>query len=207
MAEKTTEAARGRYHHGDLREALIAAATELVLARGAENFSLADACRLAGVSTAAPYKHFRDRNEVLEIVIQRGFSRMADEGDAAVAEAGAGTFAAMVALNTHYVDFALENQSLFRLMFGQHPELKTADPVLECGQDCFGRVVSHFADYCRAERIAEDPHAVCLRVWTFIHGLACLKMDEDYDAVSPGLDCRQLLVDTLPLLLQDRASR
>lgn len=206
MAERTAEAVRGRYHHGDLREALIAASTELVLARGAENFSLADACRLAGVSTAAPYKHFRDRNEVLEIVIQRGFTRMSDEGDVAVAGAGPGTFDAMIALNTHYVDFALENQSLFRLMFGQNPELKTVEPVLKCGQECFGRVVAHFADYCRAQRIAEDPQAICLRVWTFIHGLACLKMDEDYDAVSPGLDYHALLIDTLPLLLKDRAA-
>ena len=59
--------AKAKYHHGDLREALLAASYELVAQQGAENFLLADACRRAGVSTAAPYKHFRDRDEILEI--------------------------------------------------------------------------------------------------------------------------------------------
>lgn len=198
-----TDAAKGRYHHGDLREALITAAMELVLERGAENFTLADACRRAGVSTAAPYKHFRDRDEVLEIVLQRGFDLMTEEADAAVAQAGPGTFAAMIALNKHYVLFAIKRPSLFKLMFGQSPELKQADLVLEQGQDCFGRVVKHFADYCEAAGIAEDPMQVCLRTWTFVHGLASLKIDEDYDAVAPDLDHMALLTDTLPLLLQD----
>ena len=48
--------AKSKYHHGDLREALVQASYDLVALRGAENFTLAEACRLAGVSTAAPYK-------------------------------------------------------------------------------------------------------------------------------------------------------
>jgi AcrR family transcriptional regulator len=58
-----------RYHHGDLRQALIDASHQLLVEKGAENFSLADACRVAGVSTAAPYKHFRDKLEILEAIV------------------------------------------------------------------------------------------------------------------------------------------
>ncbi len=63
---------RERYHHGDLRESLIGATEALVVEKGAEHFTLADACRRAGVTTAAPYKHFRDKQEILEIICQRG---------------------------------------------------------------------------------------------------------------------------------------
>ena len=62
---------KDNYHHGGLRDALIAAAREQIAEHGADNFSLADACRRAGVSTAAPYKHFRDRDEILEEVTSR----------------------------------------------------------------------------------------------------------------------------------------
>ncbi|HEX5998570.1 MAG TPA: helix-turn-helix domain-containing protein, partial [Hyphomicrobiaceae bacterium] len=64
---------KASYHHGGLREALIAATRQLVMERGAENFTLADACRVAGVTTAAPYRHFRSKQEILEEITSRGF--------------------------------------------------------------------------------------------------------------------------------------
>ena len=80
IADTQKDAAQGkdRYHHGDLREALIQATTTLVEERGAENFSLADACRCAGVSTAAPYRHFRDKEEILEEIAARGFDTLTE---------------------------------------------------------------------------------------------------------------------------------
>ncbi len=62
--KKPTTPPKKRLHHGDLREALIAATRELLIEHGPDGFSLADACRHAGVTTAAPYKHFRDKQEI-----------------------------------------------------------------------------------------------------------------------------------------------
>src|SRR6266850_1938507 len=67
---------KARYHHGELREALIRATRQLVEQRGAENFTLADACRVAGVTTAAPYRHFRGKQEILEEIASRGFEEL-----------------------------------------------------------------------------------------------------------------------------------
>src|SRR5262245_43810460 len=73
------------YHPGDLREALIAATRRLVMERGAENFTLADACRVAGVTTAAPYRHFRSKQEILAEIASRGFEELEARAMAAIA--------------------------------------------------------------------------------------------------------------------------
>ena len=81
MAQQNTEQtealqAKTKYNPGDLREALMSAEFQIVAEHGADRFSLADACRLAGVSTAAPYKHFHDRDEILVEVVTRAFDVM-----------------------------------------------------------------------------------------------------------------------------------
>src|SRR5262245_12490165 len=93
------------YHHGDLREALIAATRQLVMERGAENFTLADACRVAGVTTAAPYRHFRSKQEIQEEICSRGFDQLKSEALAVIAEKGPGTLDAIVASGQAYVAF------------------------------------------------------------------------------------------------------
>jgi len=81
---------KAHYHHGELREALISATRQLVEQRGAENFTLADACRVAGVTTAAPYRHFRGKQEILEEIASRGFDELRTKSRAAVVAKGEG---------------------------------------------------------------------------------------------------------------------
>src|SRR5262252_7858363 len=90
--------ARTRYHHGELREALIAATRKLVEERGAENFTLADACRVAGVTTAAPYRHFQGKQEILAEIASRGFDELKTRSRAAVVAKGEGTLEAIIAM-------------------------------------------------------------------------------------------------------------
>ncbi len=195
------------YHHGDLREALIAAAFQLVAERGAEHFTVADACRLAGVSTAAPYKHFRDRDEILEAVVTRGFDVLADQSMAAVARHGEGTLAGIAAMGEAYVNFAVEQQALFRLMFGQHPTLKAAECVVDEGRDCFAKVIQQVALFCVKNDVDGDATEIALRLWTFVHGAASLTIDEDYDKVAPDFDVHGMVRDTTPLLLNLSGAR
>src|SRR3954454_6017180 len=63
------------YHHGNLKEALLQAALGLIAEKGAAGFTFADAARMAGVSPAAPHRHFRDRDELLSSIAQRGFEQ------------------------------------------------------------------------------------------------------------------------------------
>lgn len=73
---KTAVHTKQRFHHGNLREALVAAARDLLIEHGPDGFTLADACRRAGVTTAAPYKHFRSKQEVLQEIVSRGFDEL-----------------------------------------------------------------------------------------------------------------------------------
>src|SRR6478672_3633882 len=76
MSWSRNDGPRG-YHHGNLREALIRAALELIAKKGPAGFTFAEAARFAGVSPAAPYRHFRDRDELLADVARRGFDAFA----------------------------------------------------------------------------------------------------------------------------------
>ena len=192
---------KARYHHGDLREALVRAAYVLIAEDGAENFLLSDACRLAGVSTAAPYKHFRDRDEILEIVVVRAFDEMSDRLIAAVAPKGEGTLEGIIAMGEAYVAFAAQEQRLFRLMFGQHPKLKQSESVLDDGRRSFTNALEQVALYCELNRLPGDPRAIAIRLWTFVHGIASLLIDEDYAVVAPDLDVMAMIRETTPLML------
>jgi AcrR family transcriptional regulator len=193
--------AKARYHHGELREALIRATRQLVEERGAENFSLADACRLAGVTTAAPYRHFRGKQEILEEIASRGFEELSKRSMARVAERGEGTLEGIIAMGQAYVAFAVEETALFRLMFGQDPALKKADHVLGTGHACFANVIEQVALYCRRNKVRGDAQEIALRLWTFVHGAASLLIDRDYEGVAPQIDVDQLIASAAPGLL------
>src|ERR1700742_3336599 len=96
----------GGYHHGNLKEALIDAALDLIAQKGTAGFTFAEAARSAGVSPAAPYRHFRDRDELLASVALRGFEQF----DAALARAWNGgkpeVFQAFERVGKAYLDFA-----------------------------------------------------------------------------------------------------
>jgi AcrR family transcriptional regulator len=192
---------KARYHHGELREALIGATRQLVEERGAENFTLADACRVAGVTTAAPYRHFRGKQEILEEIASRGFDDMRKRAMAAVAEKGEGTLEAIVAMGRAYVAFAAEETAVFRLMFGQQPALKRADRVHDTGEDCFTHVIDQVALYCKRNKVRGDPQEIALRLWTFVHGAASLLIDGDYEGVAPQIDVDGLIAAAAPGLL------
>src|ERR1700760_3490751 len=97
---------RRGYHHGNLREALIDAAVELIATKGPAGFTIAEAARLAGVSPAAPYRHFRDADALLAEVALRGFERLAATLSAAWNEGRPDPVAAFEALGSAYLGFA-----------------------------------------------------------------------------------------------------
>jgi AcrR family transcriptional regulator len=190
-----------RFHHGDLREALIAATRELLIEHGPDGFTLADACRRAGVTTAAPYKHFRDKQEILEEIVARGFEELTAANAKAVAEGGPGTIAGITAMGISYLDFAVAQPAIFRLMFGHKSELKEVKQVDESGNQCLKGVIDEVAAYSRKHGHTADAEAIALRLWTFVHGASSLELDGDYERVAPGLDVHKLIADVTPKLL------
>jgi AcrR family transcriptional regulator len=193
---------KAKYHHGDLREALIMAAYQLVSESGAESFSLADACRLAGVSAAAPYRHFKDREEILTEVTARGLGAMRANSVRAVEPHGEGTLAGIIAMGQAYVTFAYEQQGLFRLIFDHNPETPGGSEIIEeSGRTCFGYLIEQVTQYCQLNGIERDSGEVAVGLWTFVHGAASLLINGKYDRVTPDFDIDEMIVRATPLLL------
>lgn len=199
--EKSDGSPKRSYHHGDLREALIAATHRLLVEKGAEGFTLADACRLAGVTTAAPYKHFRDKHEILQEIVERGFDLLAERSVAAVQAKGEGTLDGIIAMGHAYLAFAVEETAVFRLMFGQSQEVKRAPEVATRGRACFSGVIAQVEVYCARNSVSGDARQIALELWTLVHGAACLVIDEDYEKVAPGLDAARLIAEVTPKIL------
>src|ERR1700747_1070057 len=105
------------YHHGNLKEALIRAALDLIAEKGTAGFTFAEAARFAGVSPAAPYRHFRDRDELMASVALRGFERFAAGLCRAWDNGAPDAFTALERLGKAYLDFAHNEPAFYSAMF------------------------------------------------------------------------------------------
>src|SRR5947209_11047944 len=105
------------YHHGNLREALIAAALELIAKKGTAGFTFAEAARFAGVSPAAPYRHFRDRDELMASVALRGFEQFETALKRAWDGGKPDPLTALDRLGKAYLGFVRAEPSFYAAMF------------------------------------------------------------------------------------------
>jgi AcrR family transcriptional regulator len=181
------------YHHGELKQALVDAARALVKEQGETSFSLSDACRRAGVSTAAPYRHFADKHEILLEVAAQGFVDMTNRSKSVTSHFAPGAPERIVALGEVYISFAVNEPALFRMMFTQQQGLSDDAPITIYGRECFGFVVQEVVSFCNFNRITGDAKLIALQLWTLVHGAASLTIDGDYDKVAPGIDVENLI--------------
>ena len=192
--EKTASAEkRGTYHHGDLRAQLIEATRVLVEEKGPDHFSVSEACRRAGVSSAAPYKHFKDKEEMLHAVAVEGMQRQRSDLIAELEEYPARTLDRVIAMGRVYVRFAVEEPGVFRLMFGLSENHGAHDHLIETGNNTFTLVQQEVAGYRGSEEVAgEDMHKAFL-LWSFVHGLAFLTIDGKLAEKKLDVDLEQVL--------------
>src|SRR5580658_4182355 len=111
------DASRRGYHHGNLREALIRAALDLIAQKGPAGFTFADAARWVGVSSAAPYRHFRDRFALIADVARRGFELFAEHLDRAWNDGRPEPFTAFENVGRAYLAFARDEPAYYSAMF------------------------------------------------------------------------------------------
>lgn len=198
MSEQTqADGVRKGYHHGSLKEALIDAAQILIAEKGPEGFSMADACRAAGVSTAAPYRHFADRGALVEAVALQGFEKLADQLRPARDSHPAGTVESIVAMGQAYVGFAEKEPAQFKLMFSCHPAVQPDGQPPEDGKPCFMVVLEAVAAWFARQGETSPPEQrvlnTALMLWTIVHGTAYLLLDNDFDAIAPETDTDMLV--------------
>jgi AcrR family transcriptional regulator len=165
-----------KYHHGDLREALLAAALAILEEGGDPNaLTLREAARRAGVSAMAPYRHFADKEALIAGVAVIGYERFRDALTAA--DQNPDPREALVAQGIAYVDFAGANPALFRLMFGASAP-KSNPRLGEVGGEAYGVLANRVASLA-APGLADDWTLAC---WSIVHGLALLALDGKLDA-------------------------
>lgn len=176
------------YHHGELRSQLLEAVRQLIEANGPDGFSIAEACRLAGVSTAAPYRHFKDRDDILRGVIMDAMHRMGDAMQAAADAHPPGDPERVVALGRSYIDFARSERGVFTLIFGLAGGHAEDDELAEEGQKKFGIVVRVVSEHLK--RPADDPEvtARAYALWCAVHGHAFLVLDGKAEETAMDVD-------------------
>ena len=167
---------RRGYHHGNLREALVEAALELIGEKGPAGFTFAEASRHAGVSPAAPYRHFRDRDALLAEVARRGFERFAEQLAAAWDEGRPNVRAAFDRLGKAYLAFARSEPAYFSAMFESGLSLAEHRELAEAGERAFGVLRSACEAIVAGMPAARRPPAMmmALHIWSLSHGIASL---------------------------------
>jgi AcrR family transcriptional regulator len=167
---------RRGYHHGRLKEALIEAARSLIAERGATGFTLAEAAKLAGVTAAAPYRHFSDRNALLSELARQGFDLFGQRLKGAWNDGRPDPTAAMARMGTAYLAFAREEPGLYSAMFGNVQAIvpaatglpaQTSFSVLETAAAAVLR--QRGANPAESQRLAQQ-------IWALSHGVAMLML-------------------------------
>jgi AcrR family transcriptional regulator len=192
MAEATPRTGRGHYHHGALRQAMIAAAEEVLAERGLGGFTLRECARRAGVSPAAPAHHFGNLTGLLTAIATLGFDDLSQAMEAAVAAAPAEGRNRLAAIARAYVETALANPGRFRVVFGQRG-MDRQDPAFRAAATrAFGilvREVRLSRDLPPPGSPAEKPAAQALPpdlpeillAWSTVHGFSTLLIDGALD--------------------------
>ena len=183
-------ARRVRYHHGNLRQALIGAALGILATHDVAALTLREAARRAGVSQAAPYRHFADKEALLAAVAEEGFAALAAAMRVAAAPEAGDRVAGLRVLGVTYVRFAVEHPARFRLMFGGALADRAAYPPLEkAAQETFGLLAQGVEAGQRAGLIRSgDARQLAMAAWSLVHGLAALLVDRQLTLGEATLD-------------------
>jgi AcrR family transcriptional regulator len=167
MKAQAPDPAAKPYHHGDLRRGLLEAAMAIIEREGPQALSLRAVAREAGVSPAAPYHHFKDKDELLGAVSQEGFRRLKEAMDVAAGARGPG------AMGVAYVRFARLNPALYRVMYDCSRSSEDMPSVREReGEDGFAALKSRIRR-SSGEAVSDlDVELAAIASWSAVHGLA-----------------------------------
>ncbi|MFI6421326.1 TetR/AcrR family transcriptional regulator [Streptomyces sp. NPDC050842] len=166
---------RKTYHHGDLRQSVLAAALDVIAADGPGALSLRDLARRAGVSHAAPAHHFKDRTGLLTAIAAEGYDLLAAAlaGTPELRERG-----------VRYVRFATEHPAHFQIMF-QPDLLRADDPELLAAKE---RASAELRAGVAGLPDVPDARAAGIAAWSLAHGFATLLLTRNVDAALGGQD-------------------
>lgn len=200
---------RKAYHHGDLRQKLMAVTEEIILENGVDGFTLREAARRAGVSPAAPAHHFTDARGLLTAVAMLGFQEFGAALRRADEEGGADPQRRLQNQGQAYVRFALEHPARFQLMFRQE-RLDESNPdlaaVAKQSYDVLDGAIRAATGTPPGTELSEDARGFLLATWSVVHGFAHLALGRQLrDPQGQPIPVDTLLQAILPPVLRQLA--
>jgi AcrR family transcriptional regulator len=173
--KKNSGTRKADYHHGDLKRALMKAASELLEEVGYEGFTLRKCATRAGVSPSAPAHHFKDAMGLLSNLAVEGFGSLSPVLRAAFLKSQKSGVSSCRTVAIGYLRFAQANPALYKVMFGSkldadYPELKAASKA------CFEELQASVSELF-PQKNKEEIRAISLRMWTSVHGLSMLLIE------------------------------
>ena len=189
------------YHHGDLREALVAAGTKLLEEKGLDGFTLRQCARRAGVSHAAPAHHFATSSDLLAEIAARGFERFVLALGAAAERASGSPLGRLEAMGRAYVTFARANPAVYSLMFRQGAGSLTSARLKAAAAAAWQQLCDAVALALEPER-QDEVIAKAAAVWALVHGTATLMLDRRLPPGGGGPDPAAAILASLPGLMR-----
>lgn len=173
----TSSRRKRRYHHGDLRAAILAAASEILEKEGVADLSLREAARRAGVSHSAPYRHFPDREALLAALAAEGYAMLGR------AQREAGAAGGLRGMGEAYVRFALDQPQRFRLMFGGAVQISRHPGLRDIATKTFEGLSGALAARVPGAQGGQGLRDASIAAWAMVHGLAQLLLE---DRIAPA---------------------
>jgi len=209
MTIRVRRKAPDTYQHGDLKEALVQAGLKLLTEGGVESLSLRAAAQLAGVSHAAPYRHFADKDALVAAIAERGFRlltrSMSDEVARAVrAHAHVDVRARLRGAGVGYVRFALAHPGYFRVIFsGLVPDAAVSAELRAAGDEAYAVLRGLIAEgVAHGTLVAADIDELSLAAWSVVHGLGMLAVNGQLKAWGDGAATVERLATTVVRFLE-----
>lgn len=188
------------YHHGDLKNALIQAGMEILAEKGLGSLSLRKVAKQAGVSHAAPYSHFTDKQSLIAAISTEGFERLFSQVQAVFEQYAKQPDMLLVETAWAYFLFARNETDCFKLMFSSALEKEKEYPdFVAVSQQNFAQLVE-IVKVCQAGGVLKEEFAelVAVRLWSTVHGFISLLLEGQISStVTDGRDLKALLMDVL----------
>ena len=190
------------YHHGNLRNALIVAAAELIEEAGCTEFAISDAAKRAGVSTAAPYRHFKDRDDLLEAVSELCFIGLEDVAMKTRDQHVMGSRECIIALGLTYMEYVSSRPAFYQLMWNEKQHLPEQAAPDSLGRPGFSIFLETIQAWCEHQRVAScDPLDLAVKLWALAHGLAVLSINGKLAVFLPDSDVADMLCSSTHVFL------
>jgi AcrR family transcriptional regulator len=205
---RKVEQKQGRFHHGNLRQALIDGALQILSKEGADAITLREVARRAGVTHAAPYRHFDGKEALLAAVAEEGFLQLKHDIESSAAGDG-DSLDRLERFGEAYVRFALKNPAHYRLMYGPEFAHRAAHPALQEASRAAFALLFGAVRACQDAKLVRDGDTIhiALTMWSMVHGLSLLIMDRQLEDAGVGRAQNDAVIQTAMSTMRDGLAR